>query len=394
MIRLITLSIIVIMSLLIISCKLFEDDPKTKEVLGCTDPIAYNYIPNATEDDGSCDYCTGKPSSAFLLISLDCGITWKRKCFDIPVSYIDDISITDSNNIWVCASPWGTGNAQIFHTNNGGYTWHKQYEGTESDEYLHYIEMFDNSTGVAMGDGLNYHPIFLKTTNGGITWKKTTLGYIGNTENFWRTIDFVDMDNGYFYGSIPELVDTSDEISHVIIPAVQKLYQTTDSGYIWNETNFNHYAYALSFFNNDIGLIGSQNREIYGTTDGGDTWNKTNVVEDYSELGRVYDIAFHPSNYNEVWISSGGQLYKSNDMGTTLIRQSIESDRINSTDLYVGETKVWAVGQWGSPPLYLNRDLSQDNWELINLPLHENKEINGIIDGVGDNIIVIPGRYY
>ena len=76
------------------SCKLFEKNPKTEEIFGCTDKLAYNYFPDATQDDGSCDYCTGKPGSSFILISSDGGVTWKRRCFNIPVSTITDISIT------------------------------------------------------------------------------------------------------------------------------------------------------------------------------------------------------------------------------------------------------------------------------------------------------------
>ena len=375
------------------SCKLIEKNPKTEEVSGCTDKLAYNYFPDATQDDGSCDYCTGKSGSQFLLISYDGGVTWKRRCFNIPAGHITDISITDNNNIWVCTM--GQSKAQILHSNNGGYTWHEQYEDTENNEKFIYIEMFDNSTGVAIGDGKDLFPLFLKTINGGLTWEKTLTQQIGLSERRWKTVDFVDVDNGYYFGSYPEYIDSTNTKFPTIIPGSQKLYKTTDSGYNWSEIIFDQYVGALSFFDTNIGLISGHNNKYYRTTDGSDTWQTTEVaIDDYS-IYCAYDIAFHPSNPNELWIASGnGNLYKSNDMGSTLIEQSVSSERILAKDIYVGETTVWAVGQWPNFPLYVNRNLSQDNWDIKNLPLHDNKEIEELIDGVGDNIIVIPGHYF
>jgi len=365
------------------SCKLFDDNSKTKEILGCVDESAYNYNPDATQDDGSCDYCTGNSTSSFLLISKDGGITWDRKCFNIPASNIIDISIVDSNNIWVCTAATFSGqtDAQILHSNNGGYTWTEQYVDMEGDKFFNYIEFFDELNGIAMGDGKNDIPIFLKTTDGGINWINTTTqnigGYSGDT---WRRLDFLDNNNGYFYSS-----GYSNNSGN--------LYKTTNSGVGWTPTNFDgNNVGVLKFYDSDIGLISSFNNDLHSTQDGGNTWTTTNPNWDGNSW--AFDIGFHPTNPNKVWLSAGdGNLYYSEDFCTTIKKQELSSEAIKIWNIYIGESTVWTAGYWTNQPLFVNRDFSQTKWDSILLPLDDNKSIEGIIDGVGDNIIVIPGHY-
>ncbi len=99
------------------SCKLCEEDLKQNEIYGCMDSTATNFNPDATIDDGSCDYC--KEGSSFILISYDNGTDWEMKCLKQKGGDIIDISVVDSNNIWLCtAYNYLQPNAYILHSSD------------------------------------------------------------------------------------------------------------------------------------------------------------------------------------------------------------------------------------------------------------------------------------
>ena len=361
------------------SCKLCDNDKKDDKVFGCTDSVAYNYNPDATDDDGSCDYCSEDLNSSFILITYDGGLTWDKKCFNLPIGTIWDISITDSNNIWVCTSTTTDINkAQILHSDNAGYTWEVQYDDTDNNEFFNYIEMFDENNGIAMGDGTDYYPLFLKTTDGGNTWNKTTNEQLGISGDTWRALDFVDINNGYFFES-------------GINP--QKLYKTTSAGVSWDATNFDGFSAIMKFYNKDIGIISGPHNDLFRTIDGGFTWETVNPNWDGQSWS--IDIIFSPNDYNKLWLSAGdGNVYYSDDFGSTITKQNLSTEAIKIWNFYMGESTIWAAGYWKDRELFVNKDINQNTWEQIQLPLDDNKTLEGVVDGVGDNIIVLPGHYY
>ncbi len=368
--------IITIMFTILVTCDFCEEEIIVDDILGCTDSLAYNYDPDATIDDGSCDYCTGASNSSFILITYDGGVTWDRKCFNIPVSNIIDISVVDSNNIWVCTAPTYVGQtkAQILHSDNGGYTWSEQYVDEVGRKFFNYIEFFDELNGIAMGDGINDIPLILKTTDGGQTWNTTTTQPIGEwSGDIWRRIDFIDPEYGFFFAS-------------GINP--QKMYRTINGGYIWYETNFPNYAMVLKFYDEYIGLA-IDNQVIRRTIEGGSTWQEFDLP---SSFGWGYDIEFHPTDPSKVWIAIS-DIYFSSDTGRTWVEQELSTEPIKNTDIYAGDNSIWTVGYWKDQPLFVNKNINGSNWDSIQLPLDDNKTIEGVIDGVGNNIIVIPGNY-
>ena len=66
-------------------------------IFGCTDPIAVNYDPNATNDDGSCAYCT---DNFFTLNMYDsCGDGWNGNVF----------TMSDTNGVALVSATLATG---------------------------------------------------------------------------------------------------------------------------------------------------------------------------------------------------------------------------------------------------------------------------------------------
>ena len=386
-IRNIFISIISIIFILIVSCKLFEkEDPKPVEIYGCMDSTATNYNPEATIDDGSCDFCND--SSAVLLITYDGGITWDAKCINIPIERIVDISIVDSNNIWICTEPGRTQESIIIHTDNGGYTWQEQYNNYENNCFLNYIKMFDENNGVVFGDGKKDEeiPNTLTTNDGGKTWNESTFSdRIGITSDIWRRVSFIDVNTGYFFASLPNV--------HSM------LFKTTDSGNSWFDSNFTDYAMALRFYDENIGLIVDY-PGIYRTLDGCNTWEEIPLDSNH---GWGQDAEFHPNDPSMIWVAYPNVFFSSDTGRTWEIQEAgdisnyIDSDFIRADDLYVGDNTVWALD-----PFYFNRTdgilyysyIGSNNWNHLFVPIPEGFHSSGVIDGVGDQIIVIPGRLH
>lgn len=359
------------------SCKLCEEEPKPVEIYGCTDPVANNYNPEATIDDGSCYNC--ERGSAGILLTTDGGNNWNIRCSQEKVGSISDISIVDSNNIWLCTYPNDNiANAQILYTSNGGRTWEQQYlfDSTPSTFMsFEYIEMFDLNNGIALANDWNNRiPMFLKTTDGGENWVRTTTEAIGISGDIWRRVDFVDVNNGYFYES-------------GINP--QKLYKTTNSGITWTETNFEGQAQVLKFFNKEIGIVLYGNK-TYRTLDGGETW----ATIDTTHIGWGIDIEFAPDDPSKVWFlkhDNSMDFYFSADTGKTW--QKCLSSIYIFPAMTVSQSKVMLIGNELN---IINQSDCQDI-ETIMLP----NEHNGIkigfehnFDSADDNTIVIPGLIY
>ncbi len=346
------------------------------EIYGCMDSAATNYNPEATIDDGSCDYC--KAGSAFILLSTDGGNNWEMRCLQEKIGDVSDISMVDSNNIWLCtyaSTNENILNSQILHTSNGGITWEEQYSFDNSvlgQVSFEYIEMFDLNNGIALAnDWNNSIPMFLKTTDGGINWIQTTTEAIGISGDIWRPVDFVDVNTGYFYESL-------------INP--QKLYKTSNSGITWEETNFDGQAHVLKFYDENIGIIVYWNK-IYRTIDGGESW----ALVDTTERGWGSDIEFDPNDPGKVWLLSDG-LYFSSDTGSTWIHCFDCTDTGFDAICY-SESSLWVY----NTRRYLRNIDINDCSSYIEYQLPEYSlgvlSLGSDFDVVGD-VIVIPGRIY
>ncbi len=273
------------------------------------------------------EYSTGAPS---IFRTLDGGKTWQR--FPWNDSWIADISITDSQNIWAVTYK------KIYHSSDGGSNWELQYNGDSTTSFLNYIEMFDSLNGIAMGDALEGKPILiLKTTDGGENWVSQ-----GNSQfidafslDVWRCIDFVSPDVGYgrfTYTGVP--LDTVF------------LQKTTDGGKTWQKTNLCvNDAIVIRFYDENIGLgTHPYNKPVWRTLDGGNTWESFPID---SHDGWPNDIEFFPDDPAKVFAVFGSSLFFSNDTGRTWTE--ISTPWIHSfRDIVVTDSQhAWIVGDAG-----------------------------------------------
>ncbi|NOZ63289.1 MAG: T9SS type A sorting domain-containing protein [Calditrichaeota bacterium] len=238
-----------------------------------------------------------------------------------------DIALPDSAKIWIATS-----GGQIFSTPNAGDFWVKQFEDTSLVNFMNYIEMFDDQTGIAMGDNAaamtnpDVPAIFLSTTDGGQNWVSVNDsafgGYSGDT---WRRIDFVNPNVGYFFAS-------------GLNP--QRLYKTRDGGHTWQATNFPTYLQVFRFFDENVGLAISKTHEIWRTLDGGESWESFSTPQ--TQWGD--DVEFDPDNPANVWMTDQKKIYFSSDTGKTWIEQF---DRGGSDLEFVNGYNGWGVGMYG-----------------------------------------------
>ena len=253
----------------------------------------------------ACDYnnaiITVSSTEHPLYKTTDGGSNWFP--VDINVEYTDtpiDVELVSPDHIVVVV------NSKVLVSTNGGTNWIVAYDDPTKTSFMNYVEMFDDNTGIAMGDAVENNPaLFLYTNDGGLTWVEENQSFLlgGVSADIWRRLDFINSEKGFVL------------ISH---PTESGLYSTTDSGKSWTKTPFDGWFNIIKFYDENIGLglidVGDPSiPEVKRTTDGGYTWENCDLDID----GWGLDIEFIPGNPNQVWATDGGGLYFSSDMGTS-----------------------------------------------------------------------------
>ena len=133
-------------------------------------------------------------------------------------------------------------------------------------EYLSSAQFFNENTGYVTGE----RGVFLKTTNGGITWILSRVDsiYIDYTKLF-----FIDQNIGFvFSGSV---------------------YRTSNAGLNWTRTFFpgNAFINSLNFINSSTGLaISNDTSIVFRTVNGGLIWNTINIPGGYFFTDLNFDM--------------------------------------------------------------------------------------------------------
>lgn len=159
---------------------------------------------------------------------------------------------------------------------------------------LYDIKMFSKNEGFACAssdiDIEKGHAMIIKTTNGGATWKRV---YESNRpfENCWK-MHFPSKEVGYA---------TVQSYNPDTTLTVQRFVKTTNGGKSWKEyklcDDYKARSFGVGFINEENGFIGTVSTG-YQTADGGATWTKTDLGRACNKIrivtapdGRVYGYA-------------------------------------------------------------------------------------------------------
>jgi len=296
-------------------------------------------------------------TSAGLFKTTDGGDSWINIFLPDTITETGiDVSISDESHFWIA-----TELGKIIATTDAGENWSIQFDDESQTDFMNYIEMFDESNGVAMGDApfpfQNKPAVFLLTTDGGSSWVKsndTTFIDVVSGDT-WRRLDFTDLMHGYFYES-------------GINP--QKLFKTSDGGASWIEANYNGSCTVLKCFNEEIILLQSITCNpqcvgtIYKTTDGGGTWTESQLGESWGN-----DFEFIPGDASKVFFTDYDNLYFSSDSGITWGEIFVDTTELKLRDIVFSDSiHGWILGDDGKLFRTNNGGVLTGTDEIVYLP--------------------------
>ena len=266
-------------------------------------------------------------SAGEVCVTYNWGENWQCNPILNPIDSTDnlsitDVSMTDSLSIWCCTNyP-----AMIMASLDGGLTWTQQYFDSSRIVIFHYIEMFNELEGVAMGeayDETNLPVTVLWTEDGGLHWQPMNQSPPGSMADSWQRVDFVST----HYGFVFTVYDYTEE----------ELYKTSDRGGSWSSLGFNPEAiHLVKLYNEDIALVLVHDRLML-TVDGGLSWRSFDITDHWWG-----DIEFAPEDPSRVWMTGSGGTYASQDTGKTWVRQPQNPGALDI--VMIDQNIGWKVG--------------------------------------------------
>lgn len=237
---------------------------------------------------------------------------WER--IESPTdNFLRTVFFLDSLRGWVAGD-----SGIILYTDNGGLSWTQQTSNTDRD--IRDIFFLDENRGwaVAWSDGiLPYNTFILNTTNRGIDW---TVKQYPEENIFYYSIYFLDTLNG-FMGGAPS--------------GSSAFVRTTDGGTSWRSVSIDTIPLAhfpvnrIKFYNSLYGYATGGRIDIAGvvwkTTDGGNFW----VPIDTSDVppDEIWDIHFIDS-VNVLGCGGDPELY-----GVGFLRSTNAGDSWDFTEI-------------------------------------------------------------
>jgi photosystem II stability/assembly factor-like uncharacterized protein len=295
--------------------------------------------------DDNTGWITG--SNGFIKKTTNSGLDWIEQISGTTLT-LKSIQFINQNTGWICGEA-----GLIIKTTNGGQSWFEVSSGTA--ELLTDLFFYNLNIGYAVGA----NETIIKTTNGGINWVTQQSGSAYDL----YSVDFVDSLLGYTVGGR----DSSDFL------------KTTDGGQTWKKKTIFLGAIntpilnCVEFIDANVGWIGSEGQflnhsgNISKTTDGGETWfstilyrpiegesstahNKENNLID-TQRG-IRSIYFRDSNNGyavggtrDGWWRS---IYTTTDAGNTWQKKYGYPEQTGLLSVFVNSNGIgWAVGYRG-----------------------------------------------
>lgn len=189
------------------------------------------------------------------------------------------------------------------------------------------MQFIDDRNGYAMGDPTADCLSFLKTSDGGLTWQKSSC------DNFPKVIE----GEAAFATSNTNLIVKGKSIIMVSGGKQSRVFISTDTGNTWNvyptpivQGEEMTGIFTADFYNEKIGIIAGGNylKQTQNwankavTSDGGKTWK---CVANFSAFGYASCVQFVPKSNGKKVLSVGGTgIYYSEDFGENWIQLSDE----------------------------------------------------------------------
>jgi len=190
---------------------------------------------------------------------------WQKVYVDSS-TFIIDIAFPTSQIGYIC------GNRYVGKSIDGGLTWTKINFPDSLNGNFSFIFFKDENTGWVT----TLESFILRTTDGGLTWKKTLLDQPADIQFVSPTVGYVATANGLFKST-----DGGTSYQKVVAAG-----STSCSG--------------VFFFDQNNGWVTDRNGFIQATQDGGSSFNKRTDLR----FGTYYNILFIDANYG--WVSGVG----------------------------------------------------------------------------------------
>lgn len=258
-----------------------------------------------------------------VLITTDGGASWSSNSYESQETPYKLI-LTDVKTWWIVGTA-----GLIAKTTDSGTSWKIVMHNIELP-VLYDAYFPDPDNGLVLGEytmvwgnTVSLVPIQMRTTDGGMTWSKTTLNQPGLI-----SVSFVDRNHGWGAS------------------ARGGVFRTTDAGSTWERAPgpANSQLNRIQFFDLRRGVCwGNQWNEfrtkLFVTSDSGKTWNA------------LLDTALYTSsavfaNEHDFWMSSAYDIRHTTDAGKTWVTGFLSYDD-NIHGLAVGTSNVLAVGDVG-----------------------------------------------
>ena len=181
-------------------------------------------------------------SPANFMVSNDNGNTWTSKSMMQDCKMLFDIKMFNKKEGLVAAANsenTAEGNALILRTSDGGNTWQKAYQSKRPYENVWKVSFPTRNIGYGTIQSYNPDTLvnqqhFIKTTNGGKTWKEYDFVKDHKARSFG--VGFVNEKHGY-------------------IGTYYRGYETRDGGKTWNANSLGPAVIKVRIYQDDEGVI-------------------------------------------------------------------------------------------------------------------------------------------